>query len=43
MSNNSSDPKFARESFTWRRMHPWQVIALIVVAVAFAVLAFSWL
>jgi hypothetical protein len=38
-----SDPKFARESFTWRRMRGWQIGALIAVVVVFLILAFGWL
>ena len=27
-----TDPKFVRESFTMRRMQPWQIAALAIVA-----------
>ena len=33
------DDSYARESFTWRRMRPWQIwtLAIVVVVVAVAV------
>jgi hypothetical protein len=31
-ANQRTDPKFARESFTMRRMLPWQIVALAVAA-----------
>ncbi len=34
-----TDPKFVRESFTMRRMHTWQIVALAIVAVVGAALA----
>jgi hypothetical protein len=27
-----TDPRFARESFTMRRMQPWQIVALAIAA-----------
>lgn len=27
-----TDPKFARESFTMRKMQPWQIVALAIAA-----------
>jgi ElaB/YqjD/DUF883 family membrane-anchored ribosome-binding protein len=32
------DDSFARESFTFRRMQPWQIVALAIFAVVFVVL-----
>ena len=32
-TSKRTDPKFARESFTMRRMQTWQIVALAVVAV----------
>jgi hypothetical protein len=32
-----NDPKFARESFTWRRMKTWQILVLLALAILLAV------
>lgn len=32
----SGDDSYARESFTWRRMRPWQIWTLLIVVVAVA-------
>ncbi len=37
-----NDPKFARESFTWRRMKPWQITALAVIVVVLLIIYFWW-
>ena len=39
----SGDDPYARESFTWRRMRPWQIWTLAVVAVAFVVAGWLYL
>lgn len=42
-TSKRTDPKFARESFTMRRMQTWQIVVLAVVAaliVAVAVIYF---
>lgn len=33
----SGGDSYARESFTWRRMRPWQIWTLAIVAVVFVV------
>lgn len=35
------DP-YARESFTWRRMQPWQIWALAIAAIILAILGLMW-
>lgn len=35
------DP-YARESFTWRRMQPWQIWTLAIAAVVLAILGLIW-
>lgn len=41
MSNNEKNPeKFTEQSFTFRRMKSWQVVALVVVVVLLAILYF---
>lgn len=42
MEKQVPDDKYARESFTFRRMKRWQIAALIVVLLAMLV-AFWWL
>jgi type VI protein secretion system component VasF len=42
MIRPQNDPKFARESGTWRRMKPWQIVLLLVVAIAVLVLGLFW-
>lgn len=37
-----TDPKFARESFTWRRMKPWQIVALVAILAVATILALWW-
>lgn len=37
MVRPNNDPTFARESFTWRRMKTWQIIALLALAILLAV------
>lgn len=37
----SGGDSYARESFTWRRMRPWQIWTLAIVAVG--VVAAGWL
>lgn len=32
VATSDTDPKFARESFTMRRMQPWQIAALAIAA-----------
>jgi hypothetical protein len=34
IATRRTDPKFVRESFTMRRMHWWQIVALAVAAAA---------
>ena len=41
MTNQNSDPKFARESFTWRRMRTWQATAIAVAVVVLVALYFG--
>jgi hypothetical protein len=41
MTNQRSDPKFARESFTWRRMKQWQIMAILAVVVVAVALYFG--
>jgi len=31
-STRRTDPKFVRESFTMRRMRPWQIVAIAIAA-----------
>ena len=38
-STKSTDPKFARESFTMRKMQPWQIGALAITAAVAVALA----
>jgi len=33
---------FTEKSFTFRRMKPWQIVALTIVAAALVALAFWW-
>lgn len=42
MADHRTDPKFARESFTWRRMKPWHIGALLAVLVIALLLALWW-
>jgi hypothetical protein len=37
MARNQDDDRFARESFTFRRMRPWQIWALTLVVVLLAI------
>lgn len=34
--------RYARESFTWRRMQPWRIWALLISAVVLAILGVIW-
>lgn len=38
-TRNVPDDKYARESFTWRRMKRWQVWAIAAAAVVFVLIA----
>ena len=39
----NTDPKFVRESLTFRRMKPWQIGALIAVAALAVIIGLTWL
>jgi hypothetical protein len=41
MSQN--DDRYARESFTWRRMKPWQLWGITGVLIVLVILALIWL
>jgi hypothetical protein len=43
MIRPQNDPKFARESGTWRRMKPWQIVLLLALAIAVLVLGLLWI
>jgi hypothetical protein len=42
MIDRNPDPKLPQQSFTLSTMLPWQVISLIVVAVAYVLVVFTW-
>jgi hypothetical protein len=42
-AHKTTDPKFVRESFTMRRMQPWQIAALAIAAAVVFGLAFFYL
>lgn len=43
MQRQTPDDKYARESFTFRRMKPWQITAMIAVLIVLLLLAFlAW-
>lgn len=42
-SAQRTDPKFARESFTMRRMKPWQIAALAIAAAVVVALVVFYL
>lgn len=39
----TENDSYARQSFTWRRMQPWQSWALLFAAVILAILGLVWL
>ncbi len=41
MTNHNSDSKFARESFTFRRMKPWQIATIAAAVVVLLALYFG--
>lgn len=41
-SRNAPDDKFARESFTLRRMQPWQVWAMVAALVLVLIAVSLW-
>lgn len=41
MTNRDNDPNFARQSFTWRRMKPWQIVAIAAAVVVLLALYFG--
>ncbi|MEX0955714.1 MAG: hypothetical protein WDZ83_10935 [Rhizobiaceae bacterium] len=41
MTNRDNDPHFARESFSWRRMKPWQIGTIAAAVVVLLALYFG--
>lgn len=41
MTDQKSDPKFVRESFTWRRMKRWQITTIALAVIVLLVLYFA--
>lgn len=40
--DRNTDPRFVRESLTFRRMHPWQIAVLAAIFVIAVILAVWW-